>query len=150
MVYWISLWLHDFEHFGGPIEETLVLADRKMKVRKILKAIYRSHGSMVPILNYDLVIRGVFARCVPLLLIIDHKHHLTISKDWLFNRNPNEFLCRFITVEETFSHSVKLEIKRSKQLISVSETAPKKAKVGPSPHKVMSMLFYLTASSTST
>ncbi|KAG5312579.1 SETMR methyltransferase, partial [Acromyrmex insinuator] len=56
---------------------------------------------------------------------------VTISKQCLemFQRNPNEFLGRFITIDETWIHYFTPETKeQSKQWTSPSEPAPKKAK----------------------
>ena len=48
----------------------------------------------------------------------------------MFQRNPDEFLRRFITVDETWIHYFTPETKeQSKQWISSDESAPKKAKI---------------------
>ncbi|KAG5316615.1 SETMR methyltransferase, partial [Pseudoatta argentina] len=77
--------------------------------------------------------RKLSARWVPRLLTVDHKRdRVTISKQYLemFQRNPDEFLRRFITVDETWIHYFTPETKeQSKQWTSPSESAPMKAKI---------------------
>jgi len=60
----------------------------------------------------------------------------------LFQRNPKEFLRRFVTVDETWIHWYTPETKeQSKQWISPDEPAPKKAMTVPSAGKVMGTVF---------
>ncbi|CAG9132589.1 unnamed protein product [Plutella xylostella] len=63
---------------------------------------------------------------------IDHKRNrVTTSQECLalFNRNSDEFLRRFVTVDETWIHHNTPETKQqSKQWVSRGESAPKKAK----------------------
>ena len=77
---------------------------------------------MVSILNGQLGLRKLSARWVPRLLSIDHKRNrVTTSKDCLelFNRNSNDFLRRFVTVDETWIHYNTPEAKQqSKQWVS--------------------------------
>lgn len=107
----------DAERSGRPIVvstpeiiekiHNMVLADRRLKVREIVEAIGISYGSVVTILNDHLAMRKHSARWVPRLLTIDHKRkRVTTSQACLalFNRNMNEFLHRFITVDETWIH----------------------------------------------
>ena len=140
---------NDAERSGRPIEVStpenvekiheMVLADRKVKVREIVDAIGISYGSVVSILNDQLGLRKLSARWVPRLLSIDHKRkRVTASKDCLelINRNLNEFLRRFVTVDETWIHYC------TKQWVSPGEPAPKKAKVSFSANKVMATVFW--------
>ena len=81
------------------------------------------------------------ARWVPHLLTVDHKRdRVTISKQCLemFQRNPDEFLRRFITVDETWIHYFTPETKNSQN----NEPAPKKAKTMKSAGKVMATVFW--------
>ncbi|CAH1966274.1 unnamed protein product [Acanthoscelides obtectus] len=65
--------MRDDEHSGGSVEvptpETIeqihdmVLADRRLKVREIVKAIGVSHGSMVSIMKDHLGMRKLSTRC---------------------------------------------------------------------------------------
>ena len=82
---------------------------------------------------------------MPRLLSIDHKRkRVTTSKDCLelFKRNPNEFLLRFVTVDETWIHYCTPETnQQSKKWVSSGEPSPKKAKVSLSANKVMVTVF---------
>ena len=61
----------------------------------------------------------------------------------LFKRNPNEFLSRFMTVNETWIHWCTPETKEQlKQWTSPSEHAPKKAKTVLPTGKVMATVFW--------
>lgn len=98
------------------------------------------------ILHDKLGMRKLSARWVPRLLTIDNKrtrlNHSKASLD-LWNRNPNDFVCRFVTVDKTWTHDNTPETKRqSKQWTSVGESAPKKAKSVRSAGKVMATVFW--------
>jgi len=64
-----------------------------------------------------------------------------ISKQCLakFNRNPQDFLRRLVTVDETWIHDNTPE---SKQWTMTGESAPKKAKTVLSAGKVMATVFW--------
>ncbi|EGI67683.1 Histone-lysine N-methyltransferase SETMAR [Acromyrmex echinatior] len=75
----------------------IVLTDRQVKVRELVDAISISHGTSI---GYEKVSARVLR-----LLTVDHKRdRVTISKQCLeiFQRNTDEFLHRFITVDETW------------------------------------------------
>ncbi|KAL7739287.1 hypothetical protein ACLKA6_002625 [Drosophila palustris] len=86
------------------------------------------------------------SRWVPRLLSAEHKRNrLVIAKESLalLNAKKNEFLRRFVTVDETWIHHHTPESKeQSKQWISTGETTPKKAKIGLSANKVMATVFW--------
>ncbi|GBP09164.1 Histone-lysine N-methyltransferase SETMAR [Eumeta japonica] len=90
--------------------------------------------------------RKLSARWVPRLLTLDHKRNrVTTSKECLamFSRNPDEFLRRFVTVDETWIHHNTPETKeQSKQWVSRGERGPKKAKQSLSANKVMATVFW--------
>ena len=78
------------------------------------------------------------------LLTVDHKRdRVTISKQCLemFQCNPDEFLRRFITVDETGIHYFTSETKEQSKWTSPSEPASKKAKTVKSARKVMTTVF---------
>jgi len=84
---------------------------------------------------------------MPRLLTVDHKRNrVTISKQCLemFQRNPNEFLRQFITVDEIWIHYFTPETKeQSKQWISSGELGTlKKAKTIKSVGKVIAIVFW--------
>ncbi|KAG5336736.1 SETMR methyltransferase, partial [Acromyrmex heyeri] len=91
----------------------IVLTDRRVKARELVEATGISHGTVISILHEQLVMKKLSARWVPRLLTVDHKRdRVTISKQCLemFQRNPDEFLRRFITVDETWIHPSKQTI----------------------------------------
>ncbi|KAG5331535.1 SETMR methyltransferase, partial [Acromyrmex charruanus] len=86
----------------------IVLTDRRVKVRELVEATGISHGTVISILHEQLGMKKLSAKWVPRLLTVDHKRdRVTISKQCLemFQRNPDEFLRRFITVDEIWIHS---------------------------------------------
>ena len=86
------------------------------------------------------------ARWVPQLLTIDQKRiRVTISEKNLayLNRNPKEFLRRFVTMDETWIHHYTLKSREgSKQWIKPGESAPKRPKTQQSARKVMVSVFW--------
>ncbi|XP_033229681.1 uncharacterized protein LOC117181226 [Belonocnema kinseyi] len=124
----------------------MILDDRRVKVREMAETVGISTERVHHILPECLDMKKLSVRWVPQLLTLDHKRNrVTTSKDCLtmFNRNPNEFLRRFVTVDETWIHHNTTETKeQSKQWVSSGERAPKKAKVGLSANKVMPTVFW--------
>ncbi|KAG5342376.1 SETMR methyltransferase, partial [Acromyrmex heyeri] len=85
----------------------IVLTDRRVKGRELVEATDISHGTVISILHEQLSMKKLSARWVLRSLTVDHKRdHVTISKQCLemFQHNPDEFLRRFITVDETWIH----------------------------------------------
>ena len=106
----------------------MLLSNRRLKVRQIVEAIGISDGSVVSILKDHLGMKKLSARWVQRLLTIDHKRNrVTTSIECLalFNRNKDEFLRRFVTVDETWIHH------------NTPET-----KVGSSAYNVMATVFW--------
>jgi histone-lysine N-methyltransferase SETMAR len=146
----------DEERPGRPIEVTtddmvdkihdIVLADRRVKIREIVEMLNISYERVWHILHEHLGMKKLSARWVPRLLTVDQKRNrVTTSKDCLdmFKRNPNQFLRRFVTVDETWIHHYTPETKvQSAQWVSPGERAPKKAKTVPSAGKVMATVFW--------
>jgi len=80
----------------------IVLIDRRVKMRELVEATGILHGTVISIVHEQLGMKKLSARWVPRLL--DHKRdRVTISKQYLemIQRNPDEFLRQFITVDET-------------------------------------------------
>ena len=80
------------------------------------------------------------ARWVPHLLTVElNRNRMTTLKHCLgmSKCNPNEFLRRFATVDETWLHHY-----TPKQWTSAGERAPKKAKTVASAGKVMATVFF--------
>lgn len=107
----------DAERSGRPKEVTteemiekihdIVLNDRKVKLSEIVDIVNISKERVGNILHEHLLMKKLAARWVPRSLTIDQKRNrVTTSKHCLemFKRNSNEFLRRFITVDETWIH----------------------------------------------
>ena len=116
-----------------------------MKVRKIAKIAFISTERVVNILHTHLSMKKLCARWVLQLLTIDQKRIrvTTLEKNLTyFNRNPKEFLLRFVTMDKTWIHHHTLEShKRSKQWAKHGGTAPKRPKRQQSTGKVVSSVF---------
>jgi len=84
-----------------------IVSDRRVKMRELVETSI-SHGTVISILHEQLGTKKLSARWVPrLLTVVDHKRdRVTISKQCLdmFQHldmfNPDEFLRRFINVDE--------------------------------------------------
>jgi histone-lysine N-methyltransferase SETMAR len=80
------------------------------------------------------------------LLTADQKcTHMKISEQCLerFNKNKTDFVCRFITMDETWIHHYTPESKQqSKQWTEAGYSGPKKTKSVPSARKVMASVFW--------
>lgn len=124
----------------------MILKDRRTKVREVAESVGISYGTVFKILHDKLGMRKLSARWVPRLLTIDNKRiRLNCSKASLelFNRNPDDFLRRVVTVDETWIHHYTPETKQqSKEWTLVGESAPKKAKSVQSAGKVMATVFW--------
>ena len=90
--------------------------------------------------------RKLCARWMPRLLTIDRKRiRMTTWKQNFdyFNRNPKEFLCRFVTMDETWIHHYTPKWHEgSKQCVKLGESAPKRPKTQQSFGKVMANDFW--------
>lgn len=126
--------------------KNIVLQDRRLKLREIAHIVNISSERVFNILHEYLSMKKLCARWVPRLLNDEQKkQRVNVSKECLelFRRNPNEFLRRFITVDETWIHHYTPETKeQSKQWTKSGEPAPKKAKMTLSAGKVMATVFW--------
>ena len=108
----------------------IVLDDPKVNVHEIVEIVTMATEPVVNILHTHLCMRKLFARWVPRLLTIDQKRiHVTTSErnSTYFNRNPKEFLRRFVTMDETWIHHYTPESREgSKQWVNPGESAPKR------------------------
>ena len=86
------------------------------------------------------------ARWVPRLLTVDQKHaRFQMSRENLqaFEAEPDNFLRRFVTMDETWVHHFEPESKQqSKQWKHTGSPPPKKAKSVASAGKVMASVFW--------
>ncbi|XP_023224988.1 putative uncharacterized protein FLJ37770, partial [Centruroides sculpturatus] len=124
----------------------LVLADRRLKTREIAETTGISVNQVHHVLTENLGMMQVSARWVPHLLTAEQKRVRTLmSKECLdfYQKNPQDFLRRFVTTDETWIHYYTPETKeQSKQWKHHSSPPPKKAKTVPSAGKVMASVFW--------
>lgn len=124
----------------------MVLEDRRVKLREIAEAVGISVERVCHILHNELHMNKLCARWVPRILTPEQKRNrMTMSQRALelYNKNPADFLRRFITMDETWIHHYTPESKQqSKQWTEAGSSAPKKAKSVPSAGKVMASVFW--------
>ena len=124
----------------------IVMTDRRVTQRYIASTVGISQERVHSILTEDLEMRKLSARWVPRLLTVDQKHtRRTLSRTNLnlFEKDPANFLNRFVTTDETWVHHFTPEAKQqSKQWKHPSSPPPKKAKTVPSAGKVMASVFW--------
>lgn len=123
----------------------MILNDRRSKVRELADATNISTERVYHILTDELGMRKLSARWVPRLLTPEQKIVRVVHSEEcldIFERDPKEFLRRYVTVDETWVHYYTPETKeQSKQWIARGEPAPKKAKTVKSADKVMATVF---------
>jgi hypothetical protein len=113
-----------------------------MKVREIAETIGISQECVGCILHEELDMKKLCVRWVPCLLTADQKRTRMINPEQCledFNKNKADFVCRFITLEETWIHHYTLE---SKQWTKASCSAENKARSVPSAGTVMASVFW--------
>jgi histone-lysine N-methyltransferase SETMAR len=146
----------DAERPGRPNEVTtpeminkihdIVLNDPKVKVREIAEIVSISTERVLNILHEHLAMKKLCARWVPRVLTIDQKRiRVTTSERNLayINRNPKEFLRRFVTMDETWIHHYTPESKQqSKQWVGAHGSAPKRPRTQQTAGKVMASVFW--------
>lgn len=124
----------------------MVMADRRIKVREIVEAVGISYERVQNILTNELGMSKISARWVPRLLTVDQKRvRFQTSSDLLlhYEADPNNFMERFVTTDETWVHYYQPESKQqSKQWKHKGSPPPKKAKVVKSAGKVMASVFW--------
>ncbi|EZA55747.1 Histone-lysine N-methyltransferase SETMAR, partial [Ooceraea biroi] len=119
----VRLWVNEFKRGRTSIEDAprpgarktavtpeiidkvhdMVLADRRVKVRKLTEAMGISTERVHFILHNELDMKKLCARWVPRLLTPEQKRNrMRISADCLevFKKNPTDFLRRFVTMDE--------------------------------------------------
>lgn len=124
----------------------MILDDRRLKVYEIAETVGISEERVRHILHEELGMRKLCARWVPHLLNADHKQtrcRLSQQCLQLFEKNPKDFLRRFVTMDETWVHLFTPESKQqSKQWVEAGGSAPKKAKTIASAGKIMASVFW--------
>lgn len=146
----------DAERSGRPIEAVtnenienvhqMVTKDHRIKVREIAETLKISKGSVGTILHKHLFMKKLCARWVPRLLSDEQKQHRIDDSEWnlaMFKRNPNEFIRRFVTMDETWIHHYTPESnKQSAEWLEPGQSRPKRPKTQTSAGKVMASVFW--------
>lgn len=146
----------DAERSGRPNEVTtpgnikkikdMILDDPKVKLRELAKAVGMSMERVGHIVHEFLHMKKLCARWVPRLLTVAQKGIRVSTSEQnlsMFNRNPKDFVRRFITMDETWIHYYTPEsMQQSKQWVSPGETAPKRPKTQQWAGKVMASVFW--------
>lgn len=126
--------------------QKIILDDRRTTERKIAFELKISQERVHNIIHHELGMNKVSARWVPRLLTPENKRaRFLISRDnlALFVRDPENFMDRFITMDETWVHHYQPESKeQSKQWKHPGSPTPRKAKVTRSAGKVMASIFW--------
>ena len=124
----------------------MIMQDRLISCRQVAEKLGISIEQADKILTKELGFSKVSARWVPRLLTPEQKStRCTVSMGnlELFEANEDNFLARFITMDETWVHHYQPETKeQSKQRKHTPSPAPKKAKVIRSAGKVMASVFW--------
>lgn len=124
----------------------LILENRRLTIKEIADTIGISYERTQNIIINELGFSKVSARWVPRLLSVEQKRiRLTNSRDCLemFEADPQDFMDRFVTMDETWVHHYTPESKQqSKQWKRSDEPTPKKAKTILSAGKVMASVFW--------
>ena len=126
--------------------QKLVLSDRRLKVVQIAAEVQLSVGSVYSILHEKLLLSKVSARWVPRNLCVQDRHQRVeccYELLDLYNANPEDFLCRLVTGDETWVHHWDPETKfESMQWKHKDSPPPKKFRTQPSAGKVMATVFW--------
>ena len=94
----------------------MILSDRRIKVREIVEATGISQGTVSSILHEKLDVKTILERWLQRLLSEENKQFNALAILALFRHNPEEFLRRYITLDETWIHHYTSETKElSKQ-----------------------------------
>ena len=122
------------------------MGDRRLSVCYIATSVGISTGSVHSILTDNLLMKKVSARWVPRMLSDVQKANRVDASTTLlclFNENPDNFISRFLTVDETWLHHFDPESKvQSMAWKHVSSPPPRKFRVVASPRKVMATVFW--------
>ncbi|XP_045451016.1 histone-lysine N-methyltransferase SETMAR-like [Melitaea cinxia] len=124
----------------------VVLADQRVTIRHAAEVTGISYGSVQRILANELHLKKVSARWVPRMLTDEQKkNRVDISRVNLekFQADQENFLSRFVTMDETWIHHFDPETKQQSMTWKrASSPTPKKFKVSSSAGKVMASVFW--------
>ncbi|XP_073527124.1 histone-lysine N-methyltransferase SETMAR-like [Phyllobates terribilis] len=126
--------------------EEVVLADRRVTIRHVAEVTGISYGSIQRILAKELHMRNVSAHWVPKMLTDEQKKKrvdISIANLEKFQADKENFLSRFLTMDETWIHHFDPKTKQQSMTWKrANEPTPKKFKVSSSAAKVMASIFW--------
>ena len=104
---------YDAPRTGRPKTETtpetdqiheLILEHRRISAKSIAEQLDISRERVRPIIHEDLDMRKLSVKCVPKCLNADQKRQgcQLSGQIWIFGRDPNDFLSRLVTMDETW------------------------------------------------
>ena len=125
----------------------LALADRKLKLREIAKKKWKiSEGSVFTILHEYLSMRKLCSKWVLHLLTVKQKQQWVKNSEHclqLFQCNKKEFLCKYVTMDETWIHHFTPESNRqSAECSAAGESHPNWPKTQTSAGKFLASVFW--------
>ena len=123
----------------------LVLADRKLKLRKIAEELKISGGSILTILHEHLSMRKLCSKWVPGLLTVDQKQCVDDLESCLqlFQHNKKKFLCKYVTMDEIWIDNFTPESNwLSAEWTAVGESRPKRPKMPTLAGKFLASIFW--------
>lgn len=125
--------------------EEVILADRRVTIRHVAEVTGISYGSIQRILTNELHMRKVSARWVPKMLNDEQKKkRIDMSRANLekFQADKENFLSRFVTMDETWIHHFDPETKQQSMTWKrADEPTPKKFKMSSSGGRLWRLFF---------
>ena len=130
---------------NGERPNQLIHANRRITTSELCTELNISSSTLVMMVG-TLEYRKVCTRCIPRMLIQEHKEHcMHVCQDLLnqYKAEGDSFLDRIITGDETWCHHYELESKRQTiEWRHVNSQLKKKFKTLPSAGKVMCTVFW--------
>ena len=124
----------------------LILEDRRISAKSIAEQLGISRERVGSTIHEDLGMRKLSAKWVPKCLNADQKRQRCQSSEQLlefFRRDPNDFLSRWVTMDETWLYHYDPETKQhSMEWRDSGSPRPKKFRVQKSAGKVLASIFW--------
>lgn len=124
----------------------LILEDRRISAKSIAEQLGISRERVGSIIHEDLDMRKLSAKWVPKCLNADQKRQRCQSSEQhleFFRRDPNDFLSRLVTMDETWLYHYDPETKQqSMEWRHSGSPRPKKFRVQKSAGKVLASIFW--------
>jgi len=124
----------------------LILKDRRISAKSIAEQLGFSSERVGSIIHEDLDMRNLSAKWIPKCLNADQKRQRCQSSGQLlefFRRDPNDFVSRLVTMDETWLYHYDLETKQqSMEWRHSGSPRPKKFRVQKSAEKVLASIFW--------